>query len=49
MGAVADKYDMSRGFHRPAVCFFVVALYGFYWPKLSKAEGLTSAPNKGGH
>jgi FHS family L-fucose permease-like MFS transporter len=49
MGAVADKYDMSRGFIVPMLCFFVIAFYGFYWPKLSNAEGLTSAPNTGRH
>ncbi len=37
MGAVADQYDMSRGFIVPMVCFVFVALYGFYWPRLRKA------------
>jgi FHS family L-fucose permease-like MFS transporter len=37
MGAIADKYDMSRGFILPAFCFLVVAAYGFLWPKLVKA------------
>ena len=37
MGHVADKYDMSRGFIVPAVCFVVVAIYGFNWPRFSKA------------
>jgi FHS family L-fucose permease-like MFS transporter len=40
MGAVADKYDMSRGFIVPMVCFILIALYGYGWPKLSKAESL---------
>jgi FHS family L-fucose permease-like MFS transporter len=43
MGHVADLYDMSRGFIVPSVCFAFVAWYGFYWPKLSKAESLHSA------
>jgi FHS family L-fucose permease-like MFS transporter len=42
MGHVADLYDMSRGFIVPSVCFLFVAWYGFYWPKLSKAESLHS-------
>ena len=37
MGLVADKYDMSRGFIVPAACFVVVAIYGFNWPRFSKA------------
>ena len=40
MGAVADRYDMSRGFIVPMACFVLIALYGFLWPKLSKAESL---------
>jgi FHS family L-fucose permease-like MFS transporter len=41
MGYVADKFDMSRGFIVPMLCFVVVAIYGFAWPKLSKTESLT--------
>jgi MFS transporter, FHS family, L-fucose permease len=37
MGAVADQFDMSRGFIVPMACFVLVALYGLYWPRLSKA------------
>ena len=37
MGHVADKYDMSRGFIVPSLCFVVVAVYGFFWPRFSKA------------
>jgi FHS family L-fucose permease-like MFS transporter len=40
MGYVADKFDMSRGFIVPLVCFGLVACYGFLWPKLSKADSL---------
>ena len=40
MGYVADKFDMSRGFIVPMFCFIVVAIYGFNWPKWSKAESL---------
>ena len=40
MGAVADRYDMSRGFAVPMVCFAFVAFYGLRWPKFSKADSL---------
>jgi len=42
MGFVADKFDMSRGFIVPMVCFAFVAFYGFNWPRFSKAESLRS-------
>ena len=45
MGAVADKYDMSRGFIVPTLCFAFVAFYGFTWSKYSKAESLHSVRN----
>jgi FHS family L-fucose permease-like MFS transporter len=37
MGYVADRYDMSRGFIVPACCFVIVAVYGFNWPRFSRA------------
>jgi len=40
MGHVADQYDMSRGFIVPLFCFAVVALYGFFWPRLAQAKSL---------
>jgi FHS family L-fucose permease-like MFS transporter len=46
MGAVADKFDMSRGFIVPTFCFAFVAFYGFNWPRFSKAESLRSGPAK---
>ena len=49
MGYVADKSDMSRGFIVPMFCFALVALYGFCWPRLSKAESLAAAPVSIGH
>ena len=49
MGAVADRYDMSRGFIVPLACFVVIALYGYGWPLLSKAKSLHGAPTSGGH
>jgi FHS family L-fucose permease-like MFS transporter len=49
MGHVADKYDMSRGFIVPMVCFIFVAYYGFSWSKLSKAKSLAGAPALASH
>jgi MFS transporter, FHS family, L-fucose permease len=49
MGAVADEYDMSRGFIVPMVCFALVGLYGFAWPKLSGAQSLNGVKSGGGH
>lgn len=49
MGYVADRYDMSRGFIVPAVCFAFVAFYGWNWPKFSKAESLQGVRATGGH
>jgi FHS family L-fucose permease-like MFS transporter len=49
MGAVADKYDMSRGFIVPMVCFVLIAFYGYCWPKLSRVESLHGVGASGGH
>jgi MFS transporter, FHS family, L-fucose permease len=48
MGWVADKYDMSRSFIVPAVCFAFVAFYGFMWPRLSGAASVGSKPQATG-
>jgi fucose permease len=49
MGAIADHYDMSRGFIVPTLCFVFIALYGYGWPKLSRAEALHGVGGTGGH
>ncbi len=49
MGYVADKFDMSRGFIVPMLCFAFVAFYGFNWSKFSKAESLHGVSATGGH
>jgi FHS family L-fucose permease-like MFS transporter len=49
MGAVADKWDMSRGFVVPMFCFVFVAIYGFNWPKFSQAESLHGVRAGTGH
>jgi FHS family L-fucose permease-like MFS transporter len=49
MGAVADKWDMSRGFIVPMFCFAFVAFYGFNWSKFSKADSLQGTGPLVGH
>jgi FHS family L-fucose permease-like MFS transporter len=49
MGAVADKWDMSRGFAVPMVCFSLVAFYGFNWSRFSKADSMGGVKIAGGH
>ena len=49
MGAVADRFDMSRGFIVPMFCFAFVAFYGFNWPRFSHAESLHGVKSLAGH
>jgi FHS family L-fucose permease-like MFS transporter len=49
MGAVADKYDLSRGFIVPMLCFAFVAFYGFMWPRLCGHEGMLGVSTSRGH
>lgn len=49
MGAIADKYDMSRGFIVPALCFAFVAFYALTWPKWAKADSLHGVGASRGH
>jgi len=49
MGAIADVDGMSAGYIVPAVCFGVVALYGFFWTKLSGSDGLSGLKMRAGH
>src|SRR5438094_8686289 len=49
MGAVADRYDLSRGCIVPMLCFAFVAFYGFMWPRLSNASGAVKVSTTGGH
>ena len=49
MGAIADKYNMSTGFIVPMLCFVAIALYGYCWPKLSRADSLHGVGTSGGH
>ena len=43
MGWVGDKYDMSRAFMVPTLCFAFVAFYAYSWRKL-KDHGLKQEP-----
>jgi FHS family L-fucose permease-like MFS transporter len=49
MGAVGDRYDLSRGFIVPLFCFAFVAAYGFLWPRLSGCEGMRGVSTSSGH
>jgi FHS family L-fucose permease-like MFS transporter len=49
MGAVADRWDMSRGFIVPMFCFAFVAFYGLYWSRFSKADSMTGSGPLAGH
>lgn len=49
MGAIADIEGMSAGYIVPAICFGVIALYGFFWTKLSGSEGLNGVKIGTGH
>jgi FHS family L-fucose permease-like MFS transporter len=49
MGAVADRYGISFGFIVPMICFVFIALYGYCWPLLSKAESMRGVATGRGH
>ncbi len=47
MGHIADEYNMSRSFIVPVVCFALIALYGYCWPRLSGADSLSGVKTSG--
>ena len=49
MGHLGDVYNMCFSFWMPLVCFVLIALYGFSWSKLSRAEGIKGMKTGGGH
>jgi len=49
MGHLGDVYNMSVSFWMPLACFALIALYGFYWSKLSQTEGVLGLKGAGGH
>ncbi len=48
MGHLGDVYNMSVSFWMPLACFVLILLYGFFWPKLSRSEGMVEVKT-GGH
>lgn len=40
MGYLGDIYNMSISFLMPLCCFVIVAVYGYMWSKLSKADSM---------
>jgi fucose permease len=49
MGHLGDVYNMSVSFWMPLVCFILIALYGFGWSKLSRADGIKGMKPASGH
>jgi MFS transporter, FHS family, L-fucose permease len=49
MGYIGDVLNMSFGFIVPLGCFALIAIYGYSWPALSKAESLGTVPAVKGH
>lgn len=49
MGRLGDLYDMSIAFLMPLGCMVFIALYGFFWSKLSRAEGVLGVSTRKGH
>lgn len=49
MGAIGDAEGMSAGYIVPAVCFIAIAMYGFFWSKLSGSDGVSSVKLGAGH
>ncbi len=48
MGRLGDLYNMSTSFLMPMACFLFIAIYGFFWSKLSQSEGVVMK-SAGGH
>ncbi len=49
MGHLGDVYNMSLSFLMPMGCFAIIAVYGYMWAKLSKADSLVSISTFKGH
>jgi MFS transporter, FHS family, L-fucose permease len=47
MGRIADLHGMSVSFVMPLACFVFIAVYGFFWPKLSQSEGVVGVKATG--
>ena len=49
MGLLGDIFNMSAAFWMPLACFILIAVYSFFWPKLSQSEGVVGMKAGGGH
>jgi len=49
MGHLGDIYNMSAAFWMPLGCFLFIAIYGFYWSKLSGSDGVVGTDVSKGH
>jgi MFS transporter, FHS family, L-fucose permease len=49
MGAIADNSTMSRGYLVPMICFGLIGVYGFCWPRLSGSKTMDVVSPSAGH
>jgi hypothetical protein len=49
MGYLGDVHNMATAFWMPLGCFVLIALYAFFWPKLSQSEGVVGVKASSGH
>jgi FHS family L-fucose permease-like MFS transporter len=49
MGYLGDVYNMSVSFFMPLCCFVFIAIYGYWWPTLSKANSHVDLSTLKGH
>jgi len=49
MGYLGDIYNMSISFLMPMGCFMLIALYGYFWPSLSKVKNIETVSLTSGH
>jgi len=49
MGYLGDVYNMSVSFFMPLCCFVFIAIYGYSWPTLSKANSHVDLSTLKGH
>ena len=49
MGYLGDVYNMSVSFIMPLCCFVFIAIYGYSWPRLSKANSHVDLSTLKGH
>lgn len=49
MGHLGDVYNMSASFWMPLACFILIFIYGSFWGRLSRSEGIQGLKTAGGH